>query len=133
MEDVVLLKNNKLGWVCSRADYVRSLQNIRVGSDRTGIRYDEEDMIVKCDVLSPLFGWVSREAWVDYKPINWYSDDIQCLEMRANGFVNYISRSYVHHVGSQTIGMDHQKNDREAQAWIKIYMPELYEIWFKSK
>jgi hypothetical protein len=133
MEDVVLLKNNKLGWVCSRSDYVRGLQNIREGSKRNGVRHIEEDTVIKYDVLSPLFGWISREAWVDYKPINWYSDDIQCLEIRANGFVNYISRSYVHHVGSQTIGMDHEKNDLEAQAWIKIFMPELYDIWFKSK
>lgn len=130
MEDVVLLKNNKLGWVCSRSDYVRSLQNIRVGSDRTGVRFDEEDMIVKCDVLSPLFGWVSREAWVDYYSINWYSDDLQCLQMRANGFNNYISRSYVHHVGSQTIGMDHNKNDLEAKLWIKSNLPEIYEVLF---
>jgi len=65
---------------------------------RNGVRYVEEDTVIKYDVLSPLFGWISRKAWVDYKPINWYSDDIQCLEMRANGFVNYISRSYVHPV-----------------------------------
>jgi hypothetical protein len=130
MEDVLLLKNHKLGWVCSRSDYVRGLQNIRNGEVRNGIKFVEEDQIFPSDVLSPLFGWVSREAWIDYKPINWYSDDIQCLEMRANGFVNYISRSYVHHVGSQTIGMDHRKNDLEAQIWIKVHMPDLYKLWF---
>lgn len=51
---------------------------------RNGVRYIEEDTVIKYDVLSPLFGYISREAWIDYKPINWYSDDIQCLEMRSN-------------------------------------------------
>jgi hypothetical protein len=133
IEDKVLLKNNKVGWLCSRADYVRGLQNIREGSVRNGVKFVEEGQAIQSDVLSPLFGIISREAWVDYKPINWYSDDIQCLEICAAGYNNYVSRSYVHHVGSQTIGMDHQKNDDEAKAWIKSNIPELYDIWFKSK
>jgi hypothetical protein len=133
IEDKVLLKNHKVGWLCSRADYVRGLQNIREGSTRNGVKFVEESQVINSDVLSPLFGIISREAWVDYQPINWYSDDIQCLEICAAGYNNYVSRSYVHHVGSQTIGMDHQKNDDEARAWIKVNIPELYDIWFKSK
>jgi hypothetical protein len=131
IEDKVLLQNHSLGWLCSRADYVRGAQNIRNGEVRNGIKFVEEDQIFQSDVLSPLFGIISREAWIDYKPINWYSDDIQCLEIRAAGYNNYVSRSYVHHVGSQTVGMDHQKNNDEARGWIKAYMPELYELWFK--
>lgn len=130
IEDVLYLRDDHLGWVCSRSDYVRGLQNIREGSKRNGIRYLEEDVIMPFDVLSPIFGYIHKKAWIDYKPINWYSDDIQCLEMRANGLKNYISRSYVHHVGSQTIGMDHQKNDAQAKEWIKTNMPELYALWF---
>ena len=133
IEDKVLLKNHKVGWLCSRADYVRGLQNIREGSVRNGVKFVEEGQAIQSDVLSPLFGIISREAWVDYKPINWYSDDIQCLEICAAGYNNYVSRSYIHHVGSQTIGMDHKKNDDEAKAWIKVNIPELYDIWFKSK
>lgn len=133
IEDKVLLKNHKIGWLCSRADYVRGLQNIREGSTRNGVKFVEESQAIQSDVLSPLFGIISREAWIDYKPINWYSDDIQCLEICAAGYNNYVSRSYIHHVGSQTIGMDHQKNDDEAKAWIKVNIPDLYDIWFKSK
>ena len=133
IEDYVLLNNHSLGWLCSRSDYVRGLQNIRSGEIRNGIKYVEENQIFESDVLSPLFGIISREAWVDYKPINWYSDDIQCLEICAAGYNNYVSRSYVHHVGSQTVGMDHQKNDDEAKAWIRANIPELYEVWFLNK
>jgi hypothetical protein len=130
IEDKVLLSHHSLGWLCSRSDYVRGPQNIRNGEVRNGVKFVEENQIFQTDVLSPLFGIISREAWVDYKPINWYSDDIQCLEIRAAGYNNYVSRSYVHHVGSQTIGMDHQKNDSEARAWIRDSMPDLYKLWF---
>ena len=134
IEDKVLLKNHNVGWLCSRADYVRGLQNIRdAGEYRNGVKFVEEGQVIQSDVLSPLFGIISREAWVDYMPINWYSDDIQCLQISANGYKNYISRSYVHHVGSQTIGMDHKKNDDEAKAWIKVNIPDLYHVWFESK
>ncbi len=134
IEDKVLLKNHNLGWLCSRADYVRGLQNIRdAGEVRNGVKFVEENQVIQSDILSPLFGIISREAWIDYKPINWYSDDIQCLEISAAGYRNYISRSYVHHVGSQTIGMDHSKNDQEARSWIKNSMPEFYEAWFGGK
>lgn len=134
IEDKVLLKNHNVGWLCSRADYVRGLQNIRdAGETRNGIKFVEENQVIQSDILSPLFGMISREAWVDYMPINWYSDDIQCLQISANGYKNYISRSYVHHVGSQTIGMDHNKNDQEARVWLKNNIPELHQIWFESK
>jgi hypothetical protein len=130
IEDKVLLSHHSLGWLCSRSDYVRGLQNIRNGEVRNGIKFVEEDQIFQSNVLSPLFGIISREAWIDYKPINWYSDDIQCLEICAAGYKNYVSRSYVHHVGSQTIGMDHKKNNDEAGAWLKANMPDLYKLWF---
>jgi hypothetical protein len=134
MEDKVLLKNHSLGWLCSRSDYVRGLQNIRdAGDKRNGVKFVEEGQIIQDDVLSPLFGLISKEAWVDYKPINWYSDDIQCVEIKSKGYNNFISRSYVHHVGSQTIGLDHNKNDQEARHWIKTNLPELYENWFNPK
>ena len=134
IDDKVLLKNHNVGWLCSRADYVRGLQNIRdAGQRRNGIKFVEENQVIQEDILSPLFGIISREAWIDYKPINWYSDDIQCLEISAAGYSNYISRSYVHHVGSQTIGMDHGKNDQEARSWIKECMPDFYEAWFGGK
>ena len=131
MEDVELLPGDT-GWVSAKSDYVRGLQNIREFKQREGIRYMEEGKIIPTEIISPLFAYIHKDKWVDYKPINWYSDDIQCLEIKANGYQNYVSRSYVHHVGSQTIGMDHQKNHLEAEAWIKENMPELHQKWFTS-
>lgn len=133
LEDVALLKNNTLGWVCSRADYVKGDQNIRQGTKRVGIKYVEESQIQETDFCAPLFGYVNKEAWIDYKPINWYSDDIQCLEMKVNDCKHFVSTSYIHHVGSQTISMDHSKNDIEAKTWIKENMPNLYRHWFLAE
>ncbi len=132
MQDVELLPGDT-AWVSAKSDYVRGYQNIREFKQRQGIRYVEEGKIIPTDVISPLFAYIHKDKWVDYKPINWYSDDIQCLEIKANGYKNYVSRSYVHHVGSQTIGMDHQKNDQEAKEWIKENMPDLCNHWFPSQ
>ncbi len=132
-EDVEQLKRHteKLGWVTSRADYVRGHQNIRVGKKRSGVRFDEEYCIEEVPVIAPLFAYISKEAWVDFKPINWYSDDIQCYEMLVKGYRHFISRSYVHHVGSQTIGLNNDKNHIEAKEWIDKNMPEFSEEFFK--
>ena len=132
LADVELLPEDT-AWVSAKSDYVRGLQNIREFKQREGIRYMEERKIIPTDIISPLFGYIHKDKWVDYKPINWFSDDIQCLEIRANGYKNYVSRSYIHHVGSQTIGMDHGKNHREAEEWIKENMPELHKQWFSSQ
>ena len=128
LEDVEHLKDtlgDTLGWVAARSDYCRGKQNIRLGNVK-GIRTVEEEQIQETDIISPLFAYITKKAWIDYPPINWYSDDIQCLKMRYNGFRNFVSRSYVHHVGSSTIGMDHQKNHDEAIAWIKDCEPDFY-------
>ena len=132
MEDVELLPGDT-AWVSAKSDYVRGFQNIREFKHREGIRYMEERKIIPTKIISPLFAYIHKDKWVDYKPINWYSDDIQCLQIMANGYQNYVSRSYVHHVGSQTIGMDHSKNHQEAETWIKQNMPKLHQEWFTSQ
>lgn len=132
-EDVEQLKKHteKLGWVTSRSDYVRGHQNIRVGKKRDGVRFSEEYCIEEVPIIAPLFAYISKDAWVDFKPINWYSDDIQCLEMIAKDYRNFISRSYVHHVGSQTIGLNNEQNHIEAKKWIDENMPSFSKEFFK--
>lgn len=119
--DVLQIKSP--GWVVARADYVRPNQIAAHLHPAT---------VYPTQRCSPLFGYVSKEAWVDYPPINWYSDDIQCIDMISNGYRHYISRAYVHHAGSQTIGMDHHKNHLEAEPWIKANRPELHRVWYEK-
>ena len=134
-KDVALLKgeNIPLGWVACRSDYARGYQNIRLGQGKMEwFRYETEDKILRAEVIAPICGWVSKEAWVDFPPINWYSDDIQCLDMMSKGRQHFISRAYVHHVGSQTCGKDGMQCIRDAQPWIKENRPELYDLWFRK-
>ena len=120
LEDVAHLKRfNQLGWVAARSDEVRPLQQGKGG-------------IFEVPVVSPLFGYISKQAWVDFPPINWYSDDTQCIDISAKGYRHFVSRSYVHHVGSQTIGQDNRKSHLEAEPWIRENRPNLHEIWFNS-
>jgi hypothetical protein len=120
LEDVEHLKRfNRLGWVAARSDEVRPLQQGKGDA-------------FEVPVVSPLFGYISKEAWVDFPPINWYSDDVQCIDMSEKGYKHFVSRSYIHHVGSNTIGQDNIKNHLEAKPWIKNNRPNLHEIWFNS-
>ena len=118
--DVATLQ--KPGWVVARSDYVRP--------EQIAARLNP-NLVYEVQRCSPLFGYVTKQAWVDYPPINWYSDDIQCLDMINEGYNHFISRSYVHHAGSQTIGMDNTANHLAAEPWIKANRPELHKEWFK--
>ena len=134
-EDVEFLKeqNIPLGWVACRSDYVRGYQNVRAGSGKMEwFRYETEYKIGETDIIAPICGYIHKDAWVDFPPINWYSDDIQCLDMSAKGLRHFISAAYVHHVGSQTCGKDAMKCVREAQPWIEENRPELAALWFKT-
>ena len=123
-QDVATLKTEltDIGWVVTRADYVR---NNQIAS------HLQPNQMYTAQCCSPLFGYVSKQAWVDYPPINWYSDDIQCIDMITKGYRHFISRSYVHHAGSQTIGMDNNKNHLDAEPWIKTNRPKLHKEWYK--
>jgi hypothetical protein len=132
MEDLRIIPEENRGWVAARSDYARGLQNIRFKHEGDGntIRHASEEKIIEVEVIAPIFAYIQKSAWVDFPPINWYSDDIQCMDMV--GKKHYISRAYVHHVGSQTCGMDYQKCVEEARPWIEKNRPELAKIWFKK-
>ena len=134
-EDVAFLRDKSipLGWVAARSDYARGLQNIRLGQGKMEwFRYETENLINITDVIAPICSYISKEAWVDFPPINWYSDDVQCLDIQKKGFQHAISRAYVHHVGSQTCGFNAKELIQSAQPWIKANRPELYELWFRK-
>jgi len=135
-EDVAFLRDKSipLGWVAARSDYARGLQNIRLGQGKMEwFRYETENLINITDVIAPICSYIHKDAWVDFPPLNWYSDDVQCLDIQKKGFQHAISRAYVHHVGSQTCGRNAQELIQSAQPWIKANRPELYDLWFRKK
>jgi GT2 family glycosyltransferase len=126
MEDVANLKvihGNKLGFVAAISDDARNTQNIR---------YEEGKEPKIRDVISPIFAWMSKEAFqaAQFPPLNWYSDDVICEDLNRLGFVHYISRAYVHHVGSQTVGRDYAKLNAQALPWLRANRPEYVVKWW---
>lgn len=125
MEDVaVLTKWNKVGFVACRSDFVRRDQDIR---------FNNGDFICPAYAISPIFAWLSREAFQEswgFPPLNWYSDDVICYDMEKLGYKHFISKSYIHHVGSNTIGHDHKHLTEAAKPWIMTNRPDYYKLWF---
>ena len=125
LEDVSHLKsinNSKIGVVASRSDFVRPFQNIK---------NNLPDNVFPTLYVSPLFAWVSKEAFntAKFSETNWFSDDMMCVDLNYAGFTNYVSRSYVHHAGSQTIGTDNWEMYLEAIDWIEKNRPDRLGIF----
>lgn len=133
-EDARIIKTNdiKLGFLGARSDYVLPDQNIRFPiehDERVGLRWDSESKIKETDVIAPIFGSISKEAWnvAKFPSTNWYSDNIICHDLLKAGYRHFVSRAYVHHAGSQTVGTDFQKCHEEPREWIKANRPDMYE------
>jgi hypothetical protein len=128
IEDVEFLKNRyprNLGFVAARSDYVRPHQSITK---------QENGNILQCQVISPLFAYISKEAFAkaNFPPINWFSDDVICKDLNAAGYQHFVSRSYVHHAGSQTIGRDFEKLIEAPREWIKENRPQYFKEWYEQ-
>ncbi len=123
----------KVGFLGTRSDYVLPDQNIRFPVDNDefiGLKRRSEEQIKLTSVIAPIFASISREAWYTAKfpSTNWYSDNIICHDLQKAGFQHFVSRAYVHHAGSQTVGTDFQKCHEEPKEWIKANRPDMYEV-----
>lgn len=128
-------KQYKTGFLGARSDYILPDQNIRVAveDDRfAGLKWDSENHIKMTDVIAPIFAAVSKEAWdvAQFPSTNWYSDNIICHDLGKAGFFHFVSRGYVHHAGSQTVGDDFKKCHEEPREWIKQHRPDMYEAFY---
>jgi hypothetical protein len=123
MEDVAELKTihgDRLGVVAARSDYVRGVQDIK---NNLNPEY------FAAYSVSPLLAWISKKAFQSAKfpHTNWFSDDILCLDLRTAGFAHYVSRSYVHHAGSQTMGHNYWEEHQKAMQWIEVNRPDMVQ------
>ena len=136
-EDTRILESNavNLGILGARSDYVLPDQNIRfpVHDDRQeGLRWASEAKIKETGVIAPIFATITKEAWAvaKFPSTNWYSDNIICHDLQEAGFRHFVSRAYVHHAGSQTVGTDFKKCHEEPREWIKANRPDMYEVFY---
>ena len=129
LEDI----GTKLGFLGARSDYVLPDQNIRFpvrGDEKVGLQWASEFHLKEVPVIAPIFATITREAWeaAKFPSTNWYSDNIICHDLQEAGYRHYVSRAYVHHAGSQTVGMDYKKCHEEPRAWIKAHRPDMYDV-----
>lgn len=127
LADVKRLKGlvgDKLGFVAAKSDDVRGCQHIRT---------TEMNKVYASEAISPLFAWISKKAFEQAKfpPLNWFSDDVLCHDLGNMGYKHYVSTSYVHHVGSTSIGNDIMQLVLDAEPWIKENRPNYHKAWFK--
>jgi GT2 family glycosyltransferase len=134
-EDLDLLQSRgfNVGFLGARSDYVLPDQNIRfptINDEFVGIKYRSEDSIKLSEVVAPIFASISKKAWnaAKFPSTNWYSDNIICHDLRKAGFQHFVSRAYVHHAGSQSVGTDFQKCHEEPREWIRANRPDMYEV-----
>jgi hypothetical protein len=136
MEDVEMLsEKDGVGWVGARSDYARGFQNIRYrhqGDENGFLLHESEKHVLPTAVIAPIFAHINKEAWVDFPSINWFSDDIQCFDMSKRGFQHYVSRSYIHHIGSQSVGQDFERCTLEGLEWCRDNRPDFVSEWFGS-
>ena len=130
--EILASRDFKVGFLGARSDYVLPDQNIRfpVYDDKQeGLHWASESMIKPTSVIAPIFASISREAWdtAKFPSTNWYSDNIICHDLQKAGYQHFVSRAYVHHAGSQTVGTDFKKCHEEPRAWIKENRPDMYE------
>jgi len=123
------------GLVASRSDAVRPIQNIRFndGEKLNGMKFNHESFVKQLSVVSPIFAWMSSEAFEDcqFPPINYFSDDVICIDLAKKGYKHFLSASYVHHIGSSTIGRDAYALTLAAKPWIELNRPEYAKVWFQ--
>jgi hypothetical protein len=140
LEDVAIIQSMhgiKAGWVASRTDAARSGQNVRIcqpGERLSFFKFPSEAHIKMVGEISPIFAWISSDAFEEAKfpPLNWYSDDVHCRDLIEKGYSHFVSASYVHHIGSNTIGMNGKQLHQDAMPWLLQNRPTYAKAWFDS-
>lgn len=119
---------NLLGWLGCRTDYAAGVQNIRWSEDqkRIGVKFEYETKPVESHFIAPICAAIHRDSWIDYLPINWFSDSIQCSMMNEKGMHHIVSTAYVHHVGSQSLDSGYIEREK-ALDYLKENNIEYYE------
>lgn len=138
MEDVEIVKTMqgvRVGWVASRTDAARPCQNVRITEKPENLnfyRFPSEAHIKMVGEVSPIFAWISDEAFqtAKFPPLNWYSDDVHCRDLMQLGYSHFVSASYVHHIGSNTIGMNGKQLHQDAMPWLLQNRPAYAKAWF---
>ena len=121
--DYLDVKGIEWGHIACRFDRgARTLQNLARNP------FEAEPAVFFERWIAPVCSMIHRKRWIDFPPINWGSDVIQCFDMTANGYRICVSRAYVHHVGGITCGIDALADREASQAWVREHRPGLLNL-----
>ena len=139
MEDVQIIKTMhsvKAGWIASRSDAARPCQNVRITEQPERLhfyKFPSEAHIKMAEEVSPIFAYITKDAFGEgFPPLNWYSDDVHCRDLLERGYSHFVSASYVHHIGSHTIGFNAKKLHDQALPWLLENRPDYAKAWFDT-
>jgi hypothetical protein len=129
-------KGVNVGFLGARTNMSSLHMNVRnrLQDDQwNGMKWLSEEAMVQVQWIAPIFASVGIDGWPGFPPLNWYSDNVACDDMGKDGFIHFLSRSYVHHACSQTIGRTAEantKNHLDAEPWLKNNRPDLHKLYF---
>ena len=125
LEDADYLDTKGIAWghIACRFDRgARTLQNLARNP------FEGEQVIAFEHWIAPVCSMIHRRTWIDFPPINWGSDVVQCKDMTDAGSRIAVSRAYVHHVGGITTGESALLDREESRLWLQQNRPELANL-----
>lgn len=125
-----------IGWIGCLTNYAIGYQNIRRNikleknqepETLNHIQNNREYCIVEANFIAPICAAINKLSWIDYLPINYFSDNLQCFEMSAQGKKHFISTAYAHHAGSMSIGNGKDEHEKAMNILMADY-PQYYQM-----
>lgn len=135
LDDLKVLaeQKQKVGMLGFRSNFVAGYQNIRVpqpgDTQLVRLRFPSESRILRVPQVFGIGFIVNRavlqELPLDWTRLHWYSDDLLAFDLTNRGYGQYVSRAYVHHIGSRSGGEEKWEQwDQEAKQWILTNRPD---------
>jgi len=128
--------SEEIGWLGCLTNHAIGMQNVRRNQkifdsfpEETlgNLQNHRENFILPTSFIAPICSAISQRNWVDFLPINYFSDNLQCHEMNQRGMTHFISTAYVHHAGSQSMNGSSVERQKALEILKKNY-PEKYKF-----
>ncbi len=132
------LDGTNIGIMGTRSNYVVGPQNIRAGNGGAlapnSLQWDNEDVVFPVETVFPVVAIFDRQAYelVGRFPdqLHWFGDNLYSYDLAQRGYDRWVSRAYVHHVGSRGTKSDTGATDQQLAAegllWLKNNRPDFY-------
>jgi hypothetical protein len=126
-------QGQKIGMLGFRSNFVAGYQNVRVmhpGDNQLYmLKFPSESKILR---VSQVFGvgfvtmrHALQDISLDWTRLHWYSDDLLSYDLTQKGYGHFVSRAYIHHIGSRSGGQERWAQwDQEGKDWIIKNRPD---------